>query len=123
MLHPEATKISVIYFFLFFVVFNLCPTESPSDVWSVVLSLSQPNKGERVDMGTGMQGNSFLIVFLLPRKYATCEVSGGVATTVKIKTLAHAAKFEMENKISQQDNHPYTQDIRAHFLPFCGEDT
>jgi len=43
---------------------------------------------------------------------------GGVATTVKIKTLAHAAKFEMENKICRQDNHPHMQDLHV-LARFC----
>jgi len=50
---------------------------------------------------------------------------GGVAATVKIKTLAHAAKFEMVNKICRQDNHPHMQDLHVFspFLPFSREDT
>lgn len=70
-------------------------------------------------MGTGMQGNSFLIVFFSPKSMLN---AGGVAATVKIKTLAHAAKFEMENKICQQDNHPHMQDLPVFFpifFSFC----
>jgi len=66
--HPEATKI--IYIFFTLRIFNLYPTKFPFDGRRVVFPLSQKEMEMEVEMemGTGMQGNSFLIVFLLPQK-------------------------------------------------------